>query len=227
MFLVPQIDLAGGFSFVIPPGACHEEFISAAVNVTNLLVQAQQTPGDGPVAITLCPRSPLPGGCQEFMLTPARSSMSSSLDGSTYPALNPGSYSFLACNQGATEAHVGVSASAQTGSIELPEIRRVSTNQVAISDESVTWSDLEVGATGLVIAVVIVWSTWGLLRDSVALALNAVPEHIDPRAVRGYLSELAGVTEVHDLHIWAMSTTENALTAHLPRPPMCPSSKNS
>jgi cobalt-zinc-cadmium efflux system protein len=69
--------------------------------------------------------------------------------------------------------------------------------------------------TGLVIAVAIVWSTWGLLRDSVALALNAVPEHIDPRAVRGYLSKLAGVTEVHDLHIWAMSTTETALTVHL------------
>jgi len=73
-------------------------------------------------------------------------------------------------------------------------------------------------ATGLLIAAAIVWSTWGLLRDSVALALNAVPEHIDPRAVRGYLSKLAGVTEVHDLHIWAMSTTETALTAHLVMP---------
>ncbi len=72
--------------------------------------------------------------------------------------------------------------------------------------------------TGLFIAVAIVWSTWGLLRDSVALALNAVPEHIDPRVVRGYLSKLAGVTEVHDLHIWAMSTTETALTVHLVMP---------
>jgi len=69
--------------------------------------------------------------------------------------------------------------------------------------------------TGLVIAAAIVWSTWGLLRDSVALALNAVPEHIDPRVVRAYLSTLAGVAEVHDLHIWAMSTTETALTVHL------------
>jgi len=68
---------------------------------------------------------------------------------------------------------------------------------------------------GLVIAVAIVWSTWRLLRDSVTLALNAVPEHIDPRVVRTYLSRLAGVTEVHDLHIWAMSTTETALTVHL------------
>ena len=68
---------------------------------------------------------------------------------------------------------------------------------------------------GLVIAAAIVWSTWGLLRDSVALALDAVPEHIDPRMVRAYLSTLAGVTEVHDLHIWPMSTTETALTVHL------------
>ena len=71
---------------------------------------------------------------------------------------------------------------------------------------------------GLVIAVVIVWSTWGLLRDSVALALDAVPEHIDPRVVRSYLSKLAGVTEVHDLHIWPMSTSETALTVHLVMP---------
>jgi cobalt-zinc-cadmium efflux system protein len=71
---------------------------------------------------------------------------------------------------------------------------------------------------GLAIAAVIVWSTWGLLRDSVALALDAVPEHIDPRVVRAYLSKLTGVTEVHDLHIWPMSTTETALTAHLVMP---------
>lgn len=71
---------------------------------------------------------------------------------------------------------------------------------------------------GLAIAAAIVWSTWGLLRDSVALALNAVPEHIDPRVVRTYLSLLAGVAEVHDLHIWAMSTTEVAMTVHLVRP---------
>ncbi len=68
---------------------------------------------------------------------------------------------------------------------------------------------------GLVIAVVIVASTWSLLRDSVVLALNAVPGHIDAQEVRGYLSRLAGVTEVHDLHIWGMSTTETALTVHL------------
>jgi cobalt-zinc-cadmium efflux system protein len=67
----------------------------------------------------------------------------------------------------------------------------------------------------LIIVVVIVVSTWNLLRDAVNLALDAVPEEIDPQAVRTYLSELSGVAGIHDLHIWAMSTTETALTAHL------------
>lgn len=71
---------------------------------------------------------------------------------------------------------------------------------------------------GLLIAAAIVWTTWGLLRDSVTLALNAVPAHIDPRVVRGFLSALTGVAEVHDMHIWAMSTTETALTVHLVMP---------
>jgi cobalt-zinc-cadmium efflux system protein len=71
---------------------------------------------------------------------------------------------------------------------------------------------------GLLIAAVIIGGTWGLLRDAVGLALDAVPGHIDAHAVRAYLSGLAGVTEVHDLHIWAMSTTETALTAHLVMP---------
>jgi len=67
----------------------------------------------------------------------------------------------------------------------------------------------------LLIAAVIFIGTWGLLRDSVNLALDAVPEGIDTAAVAAYLAALPGVTEVHDLHIWAMSTTETALTAHL------------
>lgn len=67
----------------------------------------------------------------------------------------------------------------------------------------------------LVIAVVILVGTWGLLRDSVNLALDAVPGRIDTAAVTTYLAALPGVTEVHDLHIWALSTTETALTAHL------------
>jgi cobalt-zinc-cadmium efflux system protein len=72
-------------------------------------------------------------------------------------------------------------------------------------------------AISLAIAAVITWGTWGLLRDSVNLALQAVPQGIDLTEVRQYLSSLPHVTEVHDLHIWPMSTTETALTAHLVR----------
>ncbi|MDO9173113.1 MAG: cation diffusion facilitator family transporter [bacterium] len=70
----------------------------------------------------------------------------------------------------------------------------------------------------LVIAAVILVGTWGLLRESVDLALAAVPAGIDPAAVEAYLGGLPGVTAVHDLHIWGMSTTESALTAHLVKP---------
>jgi cobalt-zinc-cadmium efflux system protein len=69
----------------------------------------------------------------------------------------------------------------------------------------------------LLVAAVILASTWGLLRQSVNLALHAVPEGIDPEGVDAYLRSLPGVTAVHDVHIWAMSTTETALTAHLVR----------
>lgn len=67
----------------------------------------------------------------------------------------------------------------------------------------------------LVIAAVIFISTWSLLRDSLNLAVDAVPRNVDPAAVREYLSGLEGVKELHDLHIWPMSTTDTALTAHL------------
>lgn len=70
----------------------------------------------------------------------------------------------------------------------------------------------------LAIAALILVSTWGLLRDSVNLALDKVPEQIDVEKVQAYLSALPQVTEVHDLHIWALSTTETALTVHLVRP---------
>ena len=72
-------------------------------------------------------------------------------------------------------------------------------------------------AISLAIAAVIIWGTWGLLRDSVNLALHAVPHGIAVAEVRKYLSSLPHVTEVHDLHVWPMSTTETALTAHLVR----------
>jgi cobalt-zinc-cadmium efflux system protein len=72
--------------------------------------------------------------------------------------------------------------------------------------------------TSLAIALVITIGTWGLLRDSIDLSLDAVPRHIDPAAVEAYLASLPGVLAAHDLHIWAMSTTEVALTVHLVKP---------
>jgi len=73
-------------------------------------------------------------------------------------------------------------------------------------------------ATSIVVALVIVASTWELARDSFNLSLQAVPRDIDLDEVKNYLESLPGVDRVHDLHIWAMSTTENALTAHLVKP---------
>jgi cobalt-zinc-cadmium efflux system protein len=67
----------------------------------------------------------------------------------------------------------------------------------------------------LIIVALIVYGTWGLLRDSVNLALDAVPEGIDVDAINEYLSGLPTCVEVHDVHIWGMNTTEAALTAHL------------
>ncbi len=70
-------------------------------------------------------------------------------------------------------------------------------------------------AISLVIVLVITIGTWGLLRESFHLSMDAVPKGIDLKEVGNYLKGINGVTEVHDLHIWAMSTTEIALTAHL------------
>ena len=75
-------------------------------------------------------------------------------------------------------------------------------------------------AVSLLLVALITWSTWGLAKDSLDLALDAVPSGIDPEAVTSVLRGLDGVVEVHDLHIWGMSTTDVALTAHLVRP--CP-----
>jgi cobalt-zinc-cadmium efflux system protein len=69
--------------------------------------------------------------------------------------------------------------------------------------------------TSLLVVAVIVWGSWGLAKESLDLALDAVPRGIDPSTVRQYLLTLPGVNGVHDLHIWALSTTEPALTAHL------------
>ena len=70
-------------------------------------------------------------------------------------------------------------------------------------------------AVSLIISGVIVWGTWGLLKSAVTLSLQAVPGGIEPAHVRQYLEMLPGVSSVHDLHVWAMSTTETALTCHL------------
>jgi cobalt-zinc-cadmium efflux system protein len=72
--------------------------------------------------------------------------------------------------------------------------------------------------TSLLIVAVIVWSSWGLLREAVALSLGAVPAGIDAGAVERHLAALPGVETVHDLHIWPMSTSETAMTAHLVMP---------
>lgn len=86
---------------------------------------------------------------------------------------------------------------------------------LAVTLTGLHWID---PATSLVITGVIAWGSWGLLRDAVKMGLLAVPEGIDEAAVRDFLAMQEGVEKVHDLHIWPMSTTEVALTAHLVMP---------
>jgi len=76
------------------------------------------------------------------------------------------------------------------------------------------WSWLDPAVSLLIVAVILV-STWSLLRDSVHLSLDGVPAGVNSTAVMSYLAGQRGVTDVHDLHIWALSTTSVALTAHL------------
>lgn len=70
----------------------------------------------------------------------------------------------------------------------------------------------------LVVSAAIVWGTWGLLSEAVNHSLDAVPAEIDPKKVSGFLASRPGVSSIHDLHVWAMSTTETALTCHLVMP---------
>jgi len=79
------------------------------------------------------------------------------------------------------------------------------------------WSWLDPVVSLAIVAVILV-GTWGLLRDATRLALHAVPEGVNPANVRRFLERQPGVEEVHDLHIWGMSTTETAMTAHLMMP---------
>lgn len=83
---------------------------------------------------------------------------------------------------------------------------------IAMTSTGQGWID---PAVGLTVAVVIALGTWGLFRESLDMALDAVPVGITPEEVSRFLRGLPGVTSVHDLHIWAMSTSETALTAHL------------
>jgi cobalt-zinc-cadmium efflux system protein len=86
---------------------------------------------------------------------------------------------------------------------------------IAIALTGWMWLD---PAVSLVVSAVIVIGTWGLVKSAFGLALDAVPEGIDAAAVRAHLLEVPGVTGLHDLHIWGMSTTETALTCHLVMP---------
>lgn len=83
---------------------------------------------------------------------------------------------------------------------------------VIISYTSWSWLD---PAVSIIISLIIIQGTWGLLKNAMRLSMDAVPLNIDPIAVKKYLEGIEDVLEVHDLHIWAMSTTETALSAHL------------
>ncbi len=69
-----------------------------------------------------------------------------------------------------------------------------------------------------IIILIILWGTWRLFTDSIDLAMDAVPKHIKLEKVHDFLSSQTGVEDIHDLHVWAMSTTQVALTAHLIMP---------
>jgi cobalt-zinc-cadmium efflux system protein len=86
---------------------------------------------------------------------------------------------------------------------------------VAIMFTGWTWLD---PAASILIVVLILWSTWSLLKESLRMVLGGVPQNVDAGKVSAFLRGRSGVTEIHDLHIWAMSTTETALTAHLVMP---------
>jgi cobalt-zinc-cadmium efflux system protein len=83
---------------------------------------------------------------------------------------------------------------------------------IAISYTSWNWIDPVVS---ILISLIIIYGTWDLLKNAMSLSMDAVPENIDPHSVKKYLESIEGVKEVHDLHIWAMSTTETALSVHL------------
>lgn len=121
----------------------------------------------------------------------------------------------------------GISALAFVGNREHDVNRRAAFLHLA-ADAAVSMGVVVAGAmlmmtgwwwldpvTGLVVSAVILVTTWSLLREALAQALDAVPGHVDPAAVRRHLEAVAGVVEVHDLHIWPLGNAEVALTVHL------------
>lgn len=72
--------------------------------------------------------------------------------------------------------------------------------------------------TSILVVLVVIYATWGLLRDALSLALHAVPANVDAQKVQAYLAHLPGVSAVHHLHIWGLSTVDTSLTAHLVMP---------
>jgi cobalt-zinc-cadmium efflux system protein len=84
------------------------------------------------------------------------------------------------------------------------------------------WTVLDPVAA-ILVSVVIAWSAFGLFKSAVHLSLDGVPDAVDRKAVETWLRALPGVVDLHDLHIWALSTTSNALTVHLVMPDGCPS----
>lgn len=86
---------------------------------------------------------------------------------------------------------------------------------IIIKYTGLVWIDPVIG---LIIVAIVLWSTWGLLRNSLSLIMDAVPHYIDYPGVKKYLAQYPGVVAVHDLHIWGLSTREVALTAHLVMP---------
>lgn len=83
---------------------------------------------------------------------------------------------------------------------------------ILISFTGIKWIDPLIS---IVIMLVVIYSTWGLLKESLFLTLDAVPKNVDAEKVRQAIQKIPGVIEVHHMHIWAMSTTKNAMTAHL------------
>ncbi|WP_207002962.1 cation diffusion facilitator family transporter [Trinickia mobilis] len=91
----------------------------------------------------------------------------------------------------------------------------VAASGLVILATGLTWID---PVMSLLVVAVVVYGTWGLLRDSVHMALAAVPPGVDTQRIQRYLAAQPGVAGVHDLHVWALSTTESALSAHLVMP---------